>query len=208
MRPDRRTIADDVFAAGRDYDAAQPNRLDRLRNVEPETAELLGVLVRASRPERILELGTSNGHSTLWLADAAEAVGGRVETLDIDPRRTELARANVERAGLDALVNCRTIGAAQALAEYPDAAWDFVFLDAERAEYSGYWPNLRRALAPGAMLAIDNAISHESELRAFNRLLGDDEQLTTVLVPIGAGLILAALELQHKRTARSATMTA
>jgi len=194
MRPERRAIADEVFAAGLDYDAAQPNRLNRLRNVEPETAKLLGVLVRAARARRILEVGTSNGHSTLWLADAAEAVGGRVETLDIDPRRTQQARANLERAGLDGLVNCRTIGAAQALAEHGDAAWDFVFLDAERPEYSGYWPNLRRTLAPGATLAIDNAISHESELQSFNRLLGYDEQLTTALVPIGAGLILAALD--------------
>jgi predicted O-methyltransferase YrrM len=194
MRPDRRAIADEVFAAGRDYDAAQTNRLNRLRNVEPETAELLAVLVRTSRARRILEVGTSNGHSTLWLADAAEAVGGNVETLDIDPRRTELACANLRRAGLDTLVNCRTIGAAQALAEYSDNAWDFVFLDAERPEYSGYWPNLRRALAPGATLAIDNAISHESELRSFNRVLAEDERLTTALVPIGAGLIIAALD--------------
>lgn len=193
MRPERRALAAEVVAAGRDYDAKQPDRLDRLRNVETETAELLAVLVRTARARHILEVGTSNGHSTLWLADAAEAVGGRVETLDIDPRRTELARANLERAGLGALVDCRTIGAAQALGEYPDGAWDFVFLDAERPEYPGYWPNLRRALAPGAMLAIDNAISHESELRSFNRLLGDDEQLTTALVPIGAGLTVAVV---------------
>jgi predicted O-methyltransferase YrrM len=191
--PERRVIAAEVFAAGRDYDAGQPDRLSRLRNVEPETAELLAVLVRATRSRRILEVGTSNGHSTLWLADAAEAVGGHVETLDIDPRRTEAARANLERAELSAIAECRTIGAAQALAEYPDAAWDFVFLDAERPEYSGYWPNLRRALAPGAALAIDNAISHESELQTFKRLLGDDPRVTSALVPIGAGLIVAVL---------------
>jgi predicted O-methyltransferase YrrM len=190
----RRAIAAEVFAAGREYDSAQGDRLNRLRNVEPETAELLGVLVRANRAQRVLEVGTSNGHSTLWLADAAEAVGGRVETLDIDPRRTELARATLERAGLAGAVACRTIGAAQALAEYPDAAWDFVFLDAERPEYPGYWPNLRRALAPGATLAIDNAISHESELQSFNRLLGEDPELTTALVPIGAGLIVSVLD--------------
>jgi predicted O-methyltransferase YrrM len=194
MGPERRAIAAEVFAAGRDYDAGQPDRLNRLRNVEPETAELLGVLVRATRSRRILEVGTSNGHSTLWLADAAEAVGGRVQTLDIDPRRTELARANLERAELAALVECRTIGAAQALAEYPDLAWEFVFLDAERPEYTGYWPNLRRALAPGATLAIDNAISHSSELQSFNRLLGDDPHVTSALVPIGAGLIVAAVD--------------
>jgi predicted O-methyltransferase YrrM len=194
VNPERRAIAADVFAAGRDHDAGQPNRLNRLRNLEPETARLLGVLVRATRARRVLEVGTSNGHSTLWLADAAEAIGGRVETLDIDPRRTDQARTNLQRAGLKELVSCRTIGAAQALTEYADGAWDFVFLDAERPEYTGYWPNLRRTLAPGATLAIDNAISHESELQSFSRLLGTDEGLTTALVPIGAGLIVATLD--------------
>ena len=191
MKPDRRAIADEVLTAGRDYDAGQSNRLDRLRNVEPETAELLGVLVRAARAERVLEIGTSNGHSTLWLGDAAETVGGRVESLDIDPRRTQLALANLHRAGLDERVDCRTIGAAQALAEYPDAAWDLIFLDAERGEYTGYWPNLRRTLAPGGLIAVDNAISHGSELTEFNRLVAADPSLTTALVPAGAGLILA-----------------
>jgi predicted O-methyltransferase YrrM len=191
VNAERRAIAAEVFAAGRDYDAGQSNRLDRLRNVEPETAELLGVLLRAARPQRVLEIGTSNGHSTLWLGDAAQSVGGRVETLDIDPRRTELAIANLQRAGLSDVVGCRTIGAAQALAEYPDAAWDLIFLDAERGEYTGYWPNLRRTLAPGGTIVIDNAVSHGSELTAFNRMLAADTRLTTALVPVGAGLLLA-----------------
>jgi predicted O-methyltransferase YrrM len=191
MKADRRAIAAEVFAAGRDYDAGQSNRLDRLRNVEPETAELLGVLVRATRARRVLEIGTSNGHSTLWLADAVQTTGGRVQTLDIDPRRTALAIANLERAGLSDLVECRTIGAAQALAEHPDAAWDLIFLDAERAEYSGYWPNLRRTLAPGGTLAVDNAVSHGFELTEFIRLLEADPQLTVARVPVGAGLLNA-----------------
>jgi predicted O-methyltransferase YrrM len=188
---ERGAIAAEVFAAGRDYDAGQSNRLDRLRNIEPETAELLGVLVRAARARRVLEIGTSNGHSTLWLADAVESIGGQVQTLDIDPRRTQMAIANLQRAGLAEVVDCRTIGAAQALAEYSDAAWDLIFLDAERGEYAGYWPNLRRTLAAGGTIAVDNAISHGSELTAFTRLLAADPALTMALVPVGAGLILA-----------------
>ncbi|HWE15300.1 MAG TPA: class I SAM-dependent methyltransferase [Solirubrobacteraceae bacterium] len=191
MRADRRAIAAEVFAAGRDYDAGQANRLQRLRNVEPETAELLGVLVRAIRARRVLEIGTSNGHSTLWLADAVQNTGGRVQTLDIDPRRTQLAIANLERAGLGDLVDCRTVGAARALAEHPDAAWDLIFLDAEREEYSGYWTNLRRTLATGGTMVVDNAISHSAELTGFNRLLEADSRLTGALVPVGAGLIIA-----------------
>ena len=191
MNVARRAVADDVFAAGRAYDAQQANRLDRLRNLEPPTAELLAVLVRATSARRVLEIGTSNGYSTLWLADAVEATGGRVQTLDLDPRRTEQARANLERAELDGVVELRTAGAAQALTEYDDDCWDFIFLDAERPEYTGYWANLRRVLAPGGTLAIDNAISHTDELGAFNRLLEADLHLQSALVPIGAGLILA-----------------
>jgi predicted O-methyltransferase YrrM len=191
MNAARRAIADDVFAAGRAYDAQQANRLHRLRNLEPETAELLAVLVRATSASRVLEIGTSNGYSTLWLADAVEANGGGVQTLDLDPRRTEQARANLVRAGLDGVVELRTAGAAQALTEYDDDSWDFIFLDAERPEYTGYWANLRRVLAPGGTLAIDNAISHADELEAFKRVVETDRQLHSALVPIGAGLILA-----------------
>ena len=191
MNADRRAVAAAVFAAGRADDAQQANRLDRLRNLEPETAELLGVLVRATAARRVLEIGTSNGYSTLWLADAVEVTGGRVQTLDLDPRRTEQARANLERAELAGLVDLHTAGAAQALTEYADDAWDLIFLDAERPEYTGYWANLRRVLAPGATLAIDNAITHPGELAALRRMLDADPHLQSALVPIGAGLILA-----------------
>jgi len=191
MNPERRAIADEIYAYGVEFDAQQSNRLARLRNLEPETAELLAVLARAAGARRILEVGTSNGYSTLWLADAAKITGGHVETLDIDPRRSEQACENIARAGLGGVASCRTVSAAQALGEYPDDAWDLVFLDAERPEYVGYWPNVRRTLAPGGMLAIDNALSHAAELTDVNRLLDADPRLTTVLVPIGAGLVVS-----------------
>jgi predicted O-methyltransferase YrrM len=194
MNPERRAIADEVFAAGREHDAAQSDRVQRFRNLEPETGELLGILVRATRARRALEIGTSNGYSTLWLGDAVEATSGQLLTLELDPRRTELARENLERAALSEVVQCRTAVAARALSEQPDAAWDLVFLDAERPEYPGYWRELRRVMAPGATLAIDNAISHEPELTAFRRVLDEDPGVESALVPIGAGLIVAVLD--------------
>jgi predicted O-methyltransferase YrrM len=193
VNPERRSIAAEVFAAGRQHDAAQSDRLARYRNLEPETGELLGVLVRAVRARRVLEIGTSNGYSTLWLGDAVASTGGHVLTVELDPRRTELARTNLERAGLGEIVQCRTAGAAQALAEQPDGGWELVFLDADRPEYPGYWRELRRVMAPGATLAIDNAISHESELDDFRRLLDRDPEVDSGLVPVGAGLIVAVV---------------
>jgi predicted O-methyltransferase YrrM len=188
---ERRAIADELYEAGRDYDSRQPNRLSRLRNLQPDTAALLAVLVRGTHARRILEIGTSNGYSTLWLTDAAQATDGHVESLDIDPRRSEQARDNLVRAGLDDRATCRTASAAQALTEYPDGAWDLIFLDAERAEYTGYWSNVRRTLAPGGAVAVDNAILHAPDLSGLSRLLDDDPRLTTVLVPIGEGLIVS-----------------
>jgi predicted O-methyltransferase YrrM len=191
VNPERRAVAEELYESGREYDSQETNRLSRLRNLRPETAGLLAVLVRSAQAKRILEVGTSNGYSTLWLADAAQATGGHVESLDIDPRRSEQACDNVERAGLKGLASCRTASAAQALGQYPDDAWDLIFLDAERSEYASYWPNVRRTLAPGGLLAVDNALSHAAELTALDRLLAEDPRLTAVLVPIGDGLIVA-----------------
>jgi predicted O-methyltransferase YrrM len=184
----RRTVAAELLAASRAHDAAQEDRLDRYRNLEPESAELLAVLVKATRPRTILELGTSNGYSTLWLADAAEEIGAQLTSVEIDPERTAQARAQLERAGLEA--ELRVMDAGDVLRESDDGAWGFVFLDAERPAYAGYWPDLLRTLAPGGLLAIDNVLSHADEVHAITGLIEAEPSVTTALVPIGAGMRL------------------
>jgi predicted O-methyltransferase YrrM len=187
----RRRIADDLYAVSREHDQAQADRLDRFRNLEPPTAELLGVLVRATGARHILELGTSNGYSTMWLADAADATRGQVVSVELDARRTELARGNLLRAGLLERVELRTEDAADTLARSEDRAWDFLFLDAERGAYPAYLPDLVRTLGPGGVLAIDNVLSHEHELVEFTSLIEAQPGLTQTVVATGAGLRLA-----------------
>jgi len=190
MNPERRRIAAELLAASKAHDAEQDDRLRRFRNVEPETAGLLGVLIRATRARRILEIGTSNGYSTIWLADAAEATGGSVTSVEIDPKRTAMARSSLAEAGVAA--DLLTEDAADTLRHSPDGAWDFVFLDAERPAYAGYWPDLVRVLAPGGgLVAIDNVLSHADEVAGVTRLIEAEPAVTSVLVPIGAGLRLA-----------------
>jgi predicted O-methyltransferase YrrM len=190
----RRQLADKLYAASREHDAARADRLDRFRNVEPDTAQLLGVAIRATGARRILELGTSNGYSTIWLADAAQATGGRVVTVDVDASRTELARGNLAAVGLDDRVELRVEDAASTIAGAPAAAWEFVFLDAERPAYLGYLPDLVRTLAPRGVLAIDNVQSHAHELVEFTALIEREPRLTQTVVPVGAGLRLAVLD--------------
>jgi predicted O-methyltransferase YrrM len=152
---------------------------------------MLGVLIRATSARRILEIGTSNGYSTIWLGDAAEATGGRVISVDVDGGRTELARATLREAGLSERVELRTEDAAATLGASVDAAWEFVFLDAERPAYASYLADLVRTLAPGGLLAVDNVRSHEHELTEFTALIEAEPGFTQTVVPVGAGLRLA-----------------
>jgi predicted O-methyltransferase YrrM len=184
-------VLDELVEYGRHHDAGKADRLERLRNLEPETARMLWVLVQALAPARVLELGTSNGYSTVWLAQAARAYGGRLTSVEILPERTEQARVNLERAGLSAVVELRVQDGGEALAASADGEWALIFLDSERPAYVRYWPELVRALAPGGLLIVDNALSHAVELAEFRALLAGDDRFNDALVPIGAGVLLA-----------------
>jgi predicted O-methyltransferase YrrM len=115
MNEARRRFADALYAKGKEHDESRPDRLERFRNVEPPTAELLGVLIRATGARRILE-------------------------------------------------------------------------------HPGYVCDLVRALAPGGLPAVDNVRSHEHELVEFTALIEAEPALTQTVVPVGAGLRLAALD--------------
>jgi predicted O-methyltransferase YrrM len=187
----RRALAAEILAQARAHDELQSDRVARFRNVEPETAELLSLLVHSTRARRILELGTSNGYSTIWLADAAEATGGSVTTVEIEKSRTVLAHEHLERAGLHA--ELLTQDAAATLAEATDGHYDLIFLDAERPAYAAYWLDLLRVLRrDGGLLAIDNVLSHPDEVVEVGELIDAEPTVARVELAIGAGVWLVA----------------
>jgi predicted O-methyltransferase YrrM len=184
----RQELAARVLERSREHDAGEPDRLRRYRNLEPDSARLLALLVLATAPRRVLELGTSNGYSTLWLGDACEQVGTQLVSVDVDGARQAEAAEHLREAGLEVTLREQDGGAL--LRESPDAAWDLVFLDAERDAYAGWWPDLRRTLAPGGLLAIDNVLSHAAEVAHVTALIGADAGVESTVVPVGAGLRL------------------
>ena len=187
-------LLEDLHRHGVEHDANKPDRLDRLRNVEPESAQLLSVLVRATGARAVLELGTSNGYSTVWLADAVRATGGRLTTVDIDAGRSDQAAANLDRAGLRSHVELRVEDAAESLRASRDGQWDMIFLDAERPAYTTYWADLRRSLRPGGVLAVDNVISHAEQVSRLPRAGPDSGGVSEALAPTGAGVLLIVRE--------------
>ncbi len=190
MDEELRRLLDDLLAGGRDHDEREPVHARRLLNLEADTAQLMAILVQSSRRTRVLEIGTSNGYSTIWLADAALAVGGAVVSLEVEPERTAQALANLTRAGVKGAADLRVQDAAEALPAYDDAAWDLIFLDAERPAYVGYWPDLQRVLVPRGLLVVDNALSHAAELVEFSELVYSTAGVTSTLLPVGAGVLL------------------
>lgn len=180
----------DLYDEFKQHDAQQSDRLQRYRNIEAESAKLLAMLVRTQQSKKILEIGTSTGYSTLWLAEAAKSVGGLVKTLEIDEIRSVQARKYAEEFGLEPFIDFWVGDAADYLAQATEP-YDLILLDAERGSYVGYWEDLKRLLqSSGSTLIIDNVISHAAEVKSFLKLIQDDEDYMSTILPIGAGLCM------------------
>ncbi|MBE0613663.1 MAG: O-methyltransferase [Burkholderiales bacterium] len=160
-------------------------------NITRDTGEFLSVMVRGTVARRVLEIGTSNGYSTLWLAEAAKAVGGSVTTVEFAEYKVKLASATFSRSGLSPFITLVHDDAGHLLQHGDAGAYDLVFLDSERPEYPGWWPQLRRVIRPGGLLIVDNATSHAEQMAPFVDLVKADPAFTTCLVPVGKGEFLA-----------------
>ncbi|MDN3557701.1 O-methyltransferase [Halomonas maura] len=181
----------ELEAFGAANDRAVSDGRERMLNITPDTGEFLGVLVRATGARRILEVGTSNGYSTLWLAEAAMATGGQVTTVEWATDKWVKAGENFAAAGVDGVVESLHADAEKVLERQEEASLDLIFLDADRGRYPDWWPMLRRVLCPGGLLVMDNATSHAEEVAPFLDLVEDDPAFSTSLVPVGKGEFLA-----------------
>ena len=165
--------------------------------VGPASGRFLNLLAKRGRCTRILELGTSAGYSTLWLADAARATGGRVQTIDNQPTKHREARAHLAEAGLAAPVELITGDILETIARLP-GPFDFVLLDYDRKQFIPALEALRPKLAPGAILAADNMLEPKATLpqaEAYRAHVAAQPDLESVLVPVGNGI-----EVTRKRT--------
>lgn len=172
------------------FDALQTERTQRYRNIEPESALFLAMQIRVQQSKKILEIGTSTGYSTLWLANAAQETQGQITTLEIEPDRSAQAQQYAQELGLDHVIDFR-IGDAQAFLNNNLNHYDFILLDAERDAYVDYWNNLQHIIAPkGGILIVDNVISHAAEVQEFIALVQSDARFITTTLSVGAGLFL------------------
>lgn len=124
--------------------------------VSPAQGRLLELLVRLTGAHSVLEVGTLGGYSTIWLARGLPP-GGRVVTLELDPAHAEVARSNLDRAGLSAVVDIRVGPAAQTLPEFT-GTFDLVFIDADKPSTPTYFTHAVRLSHPGTVIVVDNVV--------------------------------------------------
>ncbi|MFC4158516.1 O-methyltransferase [Chitinimonas lacunae] len=190
LTPARQAQLDRLHEEGQAIDTRETIRAHKRLNVDPDIGRLLAMLAWFGRVGRVLEIGTSNGVSSIWLAAALEDVGGRLFSIDVNPDKTNAARTNLAQAGLLELATLLTGDAAEVLAASAPDAYDLIFLDADRSRYGDYWPDLRRVLRSRGLIVVDNALSHAEECQPFFDLVAATPGYRTLCLPLGKGGML------------------
>jgi predicted O-methyltransferase YrrM len=190
MEQKLQNLLDDLERAGAANDAVETDRSRKMLNLEPGTARLVAILARATSATRVLEIGTSNGYSTIWLGWAVAPAGGRVISIEKSPEKHAMARENLARAGLENYVELRLGDASEIARELP-GPFDLVFFDADRLTAPEQLRILVPKLTPRALLLADNVLSHPDEIVGYLNAVADLSDFEHVVVPVGKGLSIA-----------------
>ncbi len=172
---------------GRDRADGTP-RMRRLRQIPPEVGRFLAIIAASAPTGRYVEIGTSAGYSTLWLALACRVVGRRITTYEILEEKVELARETFVRAGVDDVVELIHGDALEHLPASRDIA--FCFLDGEKEIYDRCYEAVVPNMVRGGLLVADNAINHQVTLQPMLDRALRDERVDALIVPIGKGELI------------------
>ncbi|MGC1614399.1 MAG: class I SAM-dependent methyltransferase [Candidatus Acidiferrum sp.] len=176
---------------GRENDASTVDRRRKMLNLERETATLIHILVRASIRKNILEIGTSNAFSTLWLADAIRPfTAAHITSIERDPMKLTMARHNVRQAGFEHIVTLLA-GEASEIVKRLHGPYDCVFFDADRVSAPEQLQDLLPKLSDNVFLLCDNVLSHPAEVASYLAAVQSLPGFSSIAVLIGKGLHIA-----------------
>lgn len=164
-----------------------------LISIGPATGQLLNILAKGIKAKTILELGTSYGYSTVWLAEAARATGGRLITVDKVANKHNYARFMLARAGLANHVEFR-LGDALNIIDALQGPFDFVLVDLWKELYVDAFDLFYPKLSPGAIIAADNMIlpeNYREDALRYRKHIRSRPKIDSVLIPVGSGVELS-----------------
>jgi predicted O-methyltransferase YrrM len=159
-------------------------------NIDRTTGSLLQETIQQNKYTRILEIGTSNGLSALYMASAAYHTGGHITTVESHAERFALATKHFEAAGVTHLITQIKGHAPEVLDDIP-GMFDMIFIDATSVEYKLYYTHLKSRLATHGTLLADNVISHREKVQDYIDHVMNDPDMTAQIVEIGKGVLIA-----------------
>ena len=177
--------------------------------IRPEARELLKTQLMIKKPKGVLEIGTAVGYSSIYMTRYLSA-DAKITTLELSEERVAEARVNIDRFGKTGQISVICGDAAQTLKTLPDASYDFAFVDAAKAQYIYYLPDVMRVLKPGGVIVSDNILQEGEVLESHflvekrNRTIHDrmreylyvithDEHLETAILPVGDGMAITVV---------------
>ncbi len=173
--------------------------------IRKEMESFLRVILTIKHPKEILELGTAIGYSAILMSECCDA---KITTIENYEKRIPIARENFEKAGKSEQIELLEGDAMEVMKTLPDEKYDFIFMDAAKAQYINYLPEVMRLLNPGGVLITDNVLQDgdliqskfvvrrrdrtiHKRMREFLETVKHDERLETSIVPIGDGIVMA-----------------
>ncbi len=160
----------------------------RLRQIPPETGRFIALLATTAPEGAYLEIGTSGGYSTLWLALACREIGRKLVTFEVFEEKARLAEETFKAAGIEEVVELVVGDAREYLHNYKDIS--FCFLDADKEVYHDCYEKIIPNLVKGGLLVADNAISHKEQLQSMLERALNDERVDALVVPVGSGVLV------------------
>jgi predicted O-methyltransferase YrrM len=164
---------------------------DRMLAVGPDSGQFLNTLIRSTGAKRVVEIGGSMGYSTIWQAEAVEANGGRMTTLEVVPAKIERLHQRIGQAGLESTVEVLAGDALQSLGSL-EGPIDFVLVDAWKDDYPAYFDLVFPKLRVGGLMVADNITRPEPSggILRYIEMTRNHPQARSMLIPVGSGLEL------------------
>lgn len=159
-------------------------------NISPETGKFLNYLIKDRKLNTVIEIGTSNGYSGMWLAEALSHTDGHLYTIESHRERFHLAKENFNKSRLSGNITQIRGHAPEALPQTPKF-FDMAFFDATKEEHFEHFNILKNRIKKGGIIATDNSISHKKELSTFTKIITNEPGWQTFNLKIGSGLLIS-----------------
>lgn len=163
-------------------------------NISRATANFLNMLIKISDAKSVVEVGTSNGYSGIWLAKALQKTGGRLTTIEFWEKRIIPARENFKTCEVDDVITIKQGSACEVLEELcadDNFSIDLAFIDANKTEYLQYFEIIDKKLKKGGIITADNITSHPEKVANFVEAIKSNPNYQVEILDLPGGLLVA-----------------